>query len=79
MGRLVEIEDVSLALFNKGQSTKRYKVGNIWELNYSEIREALNTVPSVEPDHKEITEQALSCAAELLKLVAMIRKAEKDE
>ena len=40
----------------------------------------LKMLPSAESaEQKAIREQALSCAAELLKLVAMIRKAEKDE
>lgn len=39
------------------------------------IRQAIREVPSV--DFSEIKEQALSCAAELLKLVSMISKIEK--
>ena len=41
---LVNIRDVELALIEKGQSSKRYKLGETWELNGEEIREALATV-----------------------------------
>lgn len=37
------------ALLEKGQSSRRYKIGEIWELNFDEIREVLNSLPSVEP------------------------------
>lgn len=50
MGKVVTIEDVMLALLEKGQSSKRYKLGEFWELNGEEIREALSTVPAAEPE-----------------------------
>ena len=34
------------ALVEKGQRSRRYKLGETWELNFDEIREALATVPS---------------------------------
>ena len=37
------------ALLEKGQRSRRYKLGETWELNFDEIREALATVPSAEP------------------------------
>lgn len=37
------------ALLEKGQKSRRYKIGEIWELNFDEIREALATVSSAEP------------------------------
>lgn len=48
-GDTVFRDAVKLALLKKGQSSKRYKVGEIWELNFDEIREALATVPSAQP------------------------------
>lgn len=42
--KLVSIRDVELALLEKGQSSKRYRLGEIWELNFDEIREALETL-----------------------------------
>ena len=39
--------EIEIALLAKGQKSKRYKLGEIWELNYDEIREALDElIPS---------------------------------
>ena len=38
------------AMVEKGQRSRRYKLGEIWELNGTEIREALDTVPSAQPE-----------------------------
>lgn len=40
------------ALLNKGQHSKRYKLGETWELNLMEIEETLGELPSVEPERK---------------------------
>lgn len=40
------------ALLNKGQHSKRYKLGETWELNLMEIEEAIAGVPPVEPERK---------------------------
>ena len=40
------------AMVEKGQCSRRYKLGEIWELDGTEIREALDTVPSVTPKRK---------------------------
>ena len=34
------------AIVEKGQSSRRYKLGEIWELNFSEIREVVDSIPS---------------------------------
>ena len=34
--------EVELVLLEKGQKSERYKLGEQWELNFSEIREALS-------------------------------------
>ena len=34
--------DAELALLNKGQKSQRYKIGERWELNFKEIREAFD-------------------------------------
>lgn len=39
---LITRRDVELALLEKGQRSRRYKLGDIWELNYDEIRDALS-------------------------------------
>lgn len=41
---LVTIRDVEIALLEKGQHSKRYRLGETWELNFYEIREALETL-----------------------------------
>ena len=48
----VSREAVYEAMVEKGQHSRRYKVGEIWELNGDEIREALDMVPSVTPKRK---------------------------
>lgn len=48
-GRLVDANNVELAMVEKGQGSSRYKLGEIWELNGLEIREALQTVPTIVP------------------------------
>lgn len=39
------------AMVEKGQHSRRYKLGETWELDGKEIREALDAVPSVTPQH----------------------------
>lgn len=43
---LITRREVELVLLEKGQKSKRYKLGNIWELNFDEIREALSKYQS---------------------------------
>ena len=52
MSDLIRREDVYDALVEKGQTSKRYKLGETWELNGIEIREALDSVPSAQPEQK---------------------------
>ncbi len=49
---LIWKQDAILALLEKGQHSRRYKIGDIWELNFDEIREAMDTLPSAEPERK---------------------------
>ena len=44
--KLVELLAVKGALVNKGQQTKRHELGDVWELNFTEISEALDSVPA---------------------------------
>ena len=54
---LISKRDAYLALVEKGQASRRYKLGETWELNGKEIREALDALPSAQPDHiGEVTE-----------------------
>ena len=48
----VSREAVYEAMVEKGQHSHRYRLGETWELNGTEIREALDTVPSVTPKRK---------------------------
>lgn len=43
--------EIEIALLVKGQKSKRYKLGEIWELNYDEIKEVLDelTPEDVQP------------------------------
>ena len=41
---LITRKNIELALLNKGQHSRRYKLGDIWELDYYEIREVLDDV-----------------------------------
>ena len=41
-------EATILALLDKGQRSRRYKIGEIWELNFDEIREAVETIPAAD-------------------------------
>ena len=49
---LVSRGDVLDALIEKGQKSKRYKWGESWKLNLTEIKEAVESVPSAEPEVK---------------------------
>ena len=40
-------QDTLEALLDKGQHSRRYKLGDIWELNFDEIREVINALPAV--------------------------------
>lgn len=49
---LVARGDVLDALIEKGQKSNRHKWGESWELNLTEIKEAVESVPSAEPKVK---------------------------
>lgn len=50
MSDLISRQAVFDALIEKGQNSKRYKLGENWELNLPEIIEAINAIPSAEPE-----------------------------
>ena len=50
---LIRRGDVLDALIEKGQKSKRYEWGDRWELNLFEIKEAVESVPSAEPERKK--------------------------
>ena len=49
---LISRQAAKMALVEKGQHSRRYKWGEIWELNGLEIREVLDNLPSVQPEQK---------------------------
>lgn len=49
---LISRQAAEMALIEKGQHSRRYKWGEIWELNGLEIREVLDNLPSVQPKKK---------------------------
>ena len=53
MSDLIRRGDVLDALIEKGQKSKRYEWGDRWELNLFEIKEAVESVPAVEPERKK--------------------------
>lgn len=46
MNDLISKTDAIIALLSKGQKSRRYKLGEIWELNLEEIKDAINNMPS---------------------------------
>ena len=61
---LVARGDVLDALIEKGQKSKRYKLGESWGLNLTEIKEAVESVPFAYPEMITIEELSnqLGCA-----------------
>ena len=57
MDDLISRQATYLALVEKGQASKRYKLGEIWELNGEEIREVLDALPSTQPEQRYIEEE----------------------
>ena len=54
-GRLVDTDSVELAMVEKGQRSSRYRLGEMWELNGLEIREALQIVSTIVPAERNET------------------------
>lgn len=54
MDDLISRQAAKLAIVEKGQASKRYKVGEFWELNRNEIWDALDGVPSAQPEQRWI-------------------------
>ena len=53
-----------VALLEKGQHSRRYKLGDIWELNFDEIREAIDALPAAKPKSYRMGYQAGYAAAQ---------------
>jgi len=48
MAEYIEREATVLSLLDKGQHSRRYKLGEIWELDFEEIREAIKSIPAAD-------------------------------
>ena len=52
--RAIDADALQLAIVEEGQANKRkkYIVGDIWELTGAEIREVINSQPTIQPEPK---------------------------
>lgn len=48
MAEYIERKATVLSLLDKGQHSSRYKLGEIWELDFDEIREAIKSIPTAD-------------------------------
>ena len=50
--RLIDADALQLAIVEEGQADKRkkYSIGDIWELTGAEIREVINSQPTIQPE-----------------------------
>ena len=56
MSDLISKQAAREALLKKGQSSKRYKLGETWELNWLEIEDALSSIPIMETEPVKLGE-----------------------
>ena len=51
--RAIDADALQLAIVEEGQANKRkkYIIGDIWELTGAEIREVINSQPTIQPDN----------------------------
>lgn len=50
--RLIDADALKLAIVEEGQKSKRYKIGEFWELNRDEIWDVIDRQPDIEPERK---------------------------
>lgn len=50
MSRLIDADALKYAIVEKGQRSKRYKLGEFWELNGDEIWQVIDAQPTIEPE-----------------------------
>ena len=48
MTRLIDADALAMAIVDAGQASKRYKIGDFWELRYTEIKEVMDEQPTVD-------------------------------
>lgn len=51
MSRLIDADELKLAIIEKGQANERgkYCVGDVWELTGNEIRDVIDAQPTIQP------------------------------
>lgn len=52
--KVVDADTLYIDIVEKGQASKRYKVGETWELTGTEIREVINSQPALNQERKWI-------------------------
>ena len=52
-GRLIDADDALIWFVCEGQRSKRYKIGEIWELNCEEIRKVISSLQTIIPASQE--------------------------
>lgn len=55
LDNIVSKRDVEIAMINKGQYSKRYKLGETWELNLYEIKDALDSIDSTDCSKTQVS------------------------
>lgn len=62
--RLIDADALQLAIVEEGQANKRkkYSIGDIWELTGEEIREVINSQPTIQPEPLTDKEQRIFLA-----------------
>lgn len=48
MVRMIDADALAMAIVDAGQASKRYKIGDFWELRYTEIKEVMDEQPTVD-------------------------------
>ena len=46
--RLIDADELKLKIVEEGQQSKRYKIGDFWELNRDEIWRVIDDLPTIE-------------------------------
>lgn len=50
--RLIDADALKGEIVEAGQKSKRYKIGEFWELNYDEIRQVIDDAPTMMSDRE---------------------------
>lgn len=53
--KLIDADALYIDIVAKGQASKRYKIGETWELTGAEIREVIDAQPALKQEHKWIS------------------------